>query len=570
MQPQAKVKESLAELIQKVDDLQVALNRSSMNMVAPGLADLAESIRAQLDELTNLAKRAEQGFSTLQGLVEIGQSLNSSLDSQIVLQNVMDTIILLTHAERGFLMLRDNQGGLSTRIARNWIQDSIYENEAQISQTIIRRVMSEGKPVMTTNANEDPRFIHQKSVVAYKLRSILCVPLMIKNVIVGVIYTDHRIQTGVFTTADKDTLMAFANQAAIALENARLYASIHHSLAEVTTLKNLMDSVFSSLTSGVITTDENRKIIFCNPAARQSLGIQPGQNLDRLLSMRSPELSEKLVPYLNIVQKNEENLTGLELRPRSAEKGEMNYRVSVSPLRDPREKKVRGLTIVMEDQTENLRLKAQQRLFERMVSPMVIQQLDPDSIRLGGSRALISVLFADLTGFTTLGETVSPETLVSVVNCYLSAAGEAVLELGGTIDKYLGDSVMAWFNAPIPVEDHAARAIRAAWKIRESLPAIHCQLPVEFRLEFSIGIHTGEAILGMIGSEKRMEYTAVGDCVNIAKRLQENANENQIIISESTFQQVDGLVKTRKLKPLKLHGRKEAIQVYEVLEILGE
>ena len=568
MQSREKVTEILMEITQKVDDLQVALNRSSMNIVAPGLSELAESIRSQLDDLSRQVNHTEQGYSTLQGLVEIGQSLNSSLDSQTVLQNVMDTIIHLTHAERGFLMLRDAKGKLSTRIARNWEQDSINESEEQISRTIINRVMSEGKPVMTTNAKEDPRFIHQESVVAYKLRSILCVPLMVKEVIVGVIYTDHRIQTGVFTTADRETLMAFANQAAIALENARLYASIHHNLAETTALKNLMDSVFTSITSGVVTTDENRKIIFSNPAARKVFGIQPGQNFDQLLSVRMPELSEKLIPYLNMVQKNEENLTGLELRPRSADKGEMDYRVSVSPLRDPREKKVRGLTIIVEDQTENLQLRAKQRLFERMVSPMVIQQLDPDSIRLGGSRALISVLFADLTGFTSLGESVSPETLVSVVNCYLSAAGEAVLDFGGTIDKYLGDSVMAWFNAPIPVEDHAVRAIRTAWKIRESLPAIHCQLPSEFRLEFSIGIHTGDAILGMIGSEKRMEYTAVGDCVNIAKRLQENATENQIIISEDTYRQVDGLVRTKKLKPLRLRGRKEQIQVYEVLDIL--
>jgi class 3 adenylate cyclase len=292
--------------------------------------------------------------------------------------------------------------------------------------------------------------------------------------------------------------------------------------------------------------------------------------LDKHLTSHMPELSRVLVPYMDMVQQKEEVVSGLELRPHLADKGEMDYRFALAPLRDPRHRKVRGLTIVVEDQTENSKLKAQQRLFEKMVSPVVVQQLDPDAIRLGGSRSLISVLFADITGFTHLGETVSPETLVSVVNCYLSAAAEAVLDLGGTIDKFLGDSVMAWFNAPLPVEDHALRAIQAALRIRASLPSIHCQLPEEFHLQFSIGIHTGDAILGMIGSEKRMEYTAVGDSVNIAKRLQEAASIGQIIISEDTYHLVEDRITAAKMEPLTLRGRQEPIQVYEVISVRNE
>ncbi len=567
MPSQINLRQEISSLATQVDELQVSLAHASINMVAPDLANAAEAVRQKVGQLSDQVQQFEQGIETMRGLVEIGQVLNSSLDSQVVLQNVMDTIIQLTHAERGFLMLRDERGELSTRIARNWEQGTIPNNEEQVSRTIVRRVMNDGKPVLTTNAKEDPRFVNQESVIAYNLRSILCVPLKVKDNIVGVIYTDHRIQQSIFTPADRETLMAFADQAAIALENARLYASIQRTLAEVTTLKVLMDSVFTSIASGVITTDENKKIIFCNPAARKVLGVSPGMDLVKFLSKEEPELSSKLVPYLDQVTQNEQIYSGIELRPRSPGKGLVDYRFSLTPLRDPREKKVRGLTIVVEDQTENNQLKAKQRLFERMVAPAVIQHLDPDRIHLGGSKALITVLFADISGFTGLSESVSPETLISILNCYLSKAAESVLETEGTIDKFLGDAVMAWFNAPMPVEDHAFRAIDTAWKIRQSLPDIHCHLPEEFRLQFSIGIHTGEAILGMIGSEKRMEYTAVGDAVNIAKRLQENAGLGQILISEETFQQVENRIVTGRLKPLNLKGRKEAVQVYEVLDI---
>ena len=568
MQSQEMMIQQLTTLARNVDDLQVSLNRASVNILSPVIMERTEIIRQQVDQLSQQISRYELDMSKMRGLVEIGQVLNSSLDTQVVLQNVMDTIIQLTQAERGFLMLRDAQGEFSTRIARNWEQDSVSTNEEHISHSIIRRVMEDGQPVLTTNATEDPRFIHQESVVAYNLRSILCVPLMVKDAIVGVIYTDHRIQTGKFSEADRETLAAFGNQAAIAIENSRLYASISQNLSEVTGLKNLLGSVFNSITSGVITTDERRKVIFCNPAARMVLGIQPGLILDRYLEKHHPELSAKLVPYLDLVQQQEEIISGLELRPQLPDQGEMNYRFALTPLRDSREQKVRGLTIVVEDQTENLKLKARQRLFERMVSPIVIQQLDPDGIRLGGSRALISVLFADISGFTSLGESVSPETLVSVLNCYLSTAAEAVLELEGTIDKFLGDSVMAWFNAPILLGDHALRAVKAAVHIRQSLPSIYCQLSEEFHLKFSIGIHTGEAVLGMIGSEKRMEYTAIGDSVNIAKRIQENAATDQILISEDTYLLVKDQIVANKLEPFTVRGRKEPVQVYEVLALI--
>jgi class 3 adenylate cyclase len=225
------------------------------------------------------------------------------------------------------------------------------------------------------------------------------------------------------------------------------------------------------------------------------------------------------------------------------------------------------MTMVLEDLTETNQLKAHQRMFEKMVSPAVIRQLDKNALHLGGSRATLSVLFADISGFTNLGENVSPEVLLSVVNCYLSAAAEIILDEGGTIDKFLGDSVMAWFNAPLQQPDHALRALRTAWRIREILPQIYSQLETDFHLDFSMGIHTGEAIIGMIGSEKRMEFTAIGDTVNIAKRLQESAQASQIILTAQTAAEVRPHVMLRRLDPLLVRGRRETLEVFELLGI---
>ena len=235
----------------------------------------------------------------LLALTDTIQAINSSLELDEVLCVVMDTIIRLTHAERGFLMLRDDQGELSTVIARDWEQESLNKSELAVSQTVIQRVLASGQPVLTTNAQADPRFGNQNSVISHNLRSILCVPLKVKDALTGVIYADNRIRAGIFTQKEKDVLTIFANHAAIALENARLFESVNESLAKVTELKGLMDNVFASIASGVITADLDHKILMCNQAAadnsqftRSSAGGQnPRRNLYPLVEKtRGPRI----------------------------------------------------------------------------------------------------------------------------------------------------------------------------------------------------------------------------------------------------------------------------------------
>ena len=192
------------------------------------------NLETTLDYLSKKMEAFENEHSNLLALAGIGQVVNSTLELDAVLQIVMDTIIRLSRAERGFLMLRDEQGEMISRIARNWEQESINPNEFAVSRTIIQKVIEAGEPILTTNAQEDPRFGAQESIVAFNLRSILCVPLKVKEDLIGVIYADNRIRSGIFTENERDLLTAFANQAAVAIENARLFSSLKHTLAEVT------------------------------------------------------------------------------------------------------------------------------------------------------------------------------------------------------------------------------------------------------------------------------------------------------------------------------------------------
>lgn len=548
------------------------LTQRYRSSLPPELVAGVTQVYANLNRSGQALRRNLEEHANLVALSDVSQVVNSSLELNEVLRIVMDRIISLTKAERGFLMLRDDQGEMVIRIARNWEQESIDAFESAISGSVVRRVVADGQPVLTTNAQEDPRFLNAQSIILHNLRSILCVPLKARGELTGVIYADNRFHAGTFKEADRNLLLAFANQAAIGLENARLFESVRRTLEEVTGLKNLMSNVFASIASGVITTNLEEQITLCNRSAQMILGeLQAGlqgKSLSEVPPFQDPQVQSKLRQAVHRVHQTGQQLLGVELNPLLPERGEVNLSVNFSPLKDAADE-TQGVAIVMNDLTENRRLEGQRRLFERMVSPAVIHQLNPDQLQLGGTRSAITVLFADVRGFTRFSERLAPEELVLILNKHLALVADAILETEGTIDKFLGDAVMAWYNAPIPQPDHALRAVRSALLVRQKLQQLHASLPVDAQLSFGVGIHYGEAVLGLVGTEKRMEYTAIGDSVNTAKRIQENCLSNQILISASVYHLVQEQIEARPSQPLSVKGKSQPVEVYEALGLKG-
>ncbi len=557
--------EQVSHLGEMVDQVIETLKPHRQALPAGALDNLIQLSR-KIKQVSGKIAQNEAERQDLLALAEISQVVNSSLELNAVLEIVMDTIVRLTGAERGFLMLRDQSGELETRIARNWEQESIHPSEFAVSRTIMDRVVSERQAILTTNAQEDPRFGGRQSVIAYSLRSILCVPMFVKERLTGLIYADNRIREGLFTEAELNLLNAFANQAAIAIENASLFENVRQTLAEVTELKNLMNNVFESIVSGVITADIEEKITLSNQAAQRILGISEseiiGQHLDTLL----PAIGSALSGHVTSARKDNKSIVGQEFRVDLPPRGPVDLRFNISPLRDVNEA-TQGVAIVVDDLTEQKRLEGMRRMFERMVSPSVIGLLDPNNLQLGGQRREITTLFVDIRGFTGFSEGRSPVDLVTILNRYISVSADAILAHQGTIDKFLGDGIMAWFNAPIPQHDHAIRAIWAAIAVRQAVERLHKEMPADQRLSFGAGIDFGEAVLGLVGTENKLEYTAIGDSVNTAKRIQESSQPNQILISPSVLELVGDQVEVRAIEPVYLKGKSEPVQVYEVVDL---
>lgn len=554
--------ENLAQVVERMRS-----SYSDGRDIPEGVLDGLEHLSIRLKFLSNKVKSLDEQRQQWASLASIGNVINSSLELSEVLCVVMDAIVSLTGAERGVLMLRadgPSTGELVPQIARNWEQESIEEADLALSQTIIKRVFEDGQPILTTNAQQDPRFDTQQSIIVHNLRAILCVPLKVKGETTGVIYVDNRIRSGIFTSEKLGLLSAFANQAAVAIDNARMYESVRKSFEEVRELKRLMDNVFASMASGVITTDLGEQITLCNRASERILGVASQEIIGKSLSEVLPSFIDELSEHLPSVRIKEKQRVGLEMTRPCPQRGTVTLSFNLSPLQD-RVDQLQGVAIVFDDLTEKKRLEGQQRLFGRMVPPQVIEQLDPDQLKLGGLRTEITALFADVEGFTSFSETVPPERLMSILNQYLSVAVNAVMDQYGTIDKFMGDAIMAWFNAPVPQPDHTLRATRAALNIQQAVLALHRDLPPEFRLFFRIGIHTGEAVLGLVGTEARVNYTAIGDVVNTAKRIQESAGTGQILISRQAFEKVANQVQVRPLEPLILKGKRQPVEVHELL-----
>ena len=202
------------------------LSRSGNPIVSTALQDITHVSQSLLALEHIVDEQLSLKQSQLGALMNVGQMINSSQGLKRVLEEVMDSLIALMRAERGFLMLREPNGELSVRIARGIDHVNLDEEEFIVSRTVVRRVAESGESVLTTNAQADPRFDGQLSIAAYHLRSILCVPLKLKDDLIGVLYVDNRARTGIFQESDLSLITAFADQAAVAIDNARLFENL--------------------------------------------------------------------------------------------------------------------------------------------------------------------------------------------------------------------------------------------------------------------------------------------------------------------------------------------------------
>jgi adenylate cyclase len=494
---------------------------------------------------------------------------------------VIDSVVEVVGGERGFIMLWDEaRGELDYSIGRNLAADG--RPPPEFSRNIVQSVFRSGQPIRVGDALSDPRFNQFESVVVQSLRSILCAALEVKGKRIGVVYVENRLGAEIFSEDDLQLLCAFAGQAAIALENARLYEQVKSQMAENAMMRTNQENVLRSINSGIVSLDAAGRVLLFNRSAAEIFGVPAERAHQRSLAELLPASLHRPLAALTADRDEVEADAGpdvLQLEARLPHRGRAVLSVRVLPLADASNRRI-GSVLVIDDLTQQRLLEeARQReatekerikaVFGRYLAPWVVDQLmdDPGSANLGGVRREVSVLFADIRGFTGISERHPPEEVVSILNTYLACATEVILGTGGTLDKFLGDGVMAFFNAPLPQEDHVLAAVRAALQMQTRLREL--QGPGGGRIAFGVGINTGEGVVGNIGTPELMNYTIIGDVVNVAARLQGEARAGEVLLSASAYERVAESIEAEELGSMHVKGRAQPVQIYKVLRLAG-
>lgn len=585
--------------------------------------DFAASIGIILETCQSfyVAARNQRGATAL---LRATQTLGQSLDLEATLQIVMEQARILMQADRSTLFLyRKEMGELWTKVASATDITNLMEIRIPANRGIAGYVASTGQALNIPDAYKDPRFDPSTDrKTGYLTRNILCLPVFNSaNELIGVTQLINK-QQGSFTASDEEFMRAFNIQAGIALENARLFENV---LLE----KQYQKDILQSLSDAVISTDMAGRIVTINDAALALLGCPLGETNYKSNKLvwehnLTGRLVWEVVPVENLQMRLEDSLTtgarhyvpeqsltvgiyqlqnsegllacetqyfiltlrdrhnanhfipwNLPLTPQAnvltseqVKILERSINLTVNPLTNP-EGGVRGGLVVLEDISQEKRLKT---TMYRYLTPHVAEQvmaIGEDALMVG-ERKEVTILFSDIRGYTTLTENLGAAEVVSLLNQYFETMVEAVFNHEGTLDKFIGDALMAVFGAPLPLtENHAWRAVQSALDMRHRLEEFNQRriIQAQPQIHIGIGISSGEVVSGNIGSQKRMDYTVIGDGVNLSSRLETVTKEYgcDIILSEFTYQLCSDRIWVRQLDKIRVKGKHQAVNIYELI-----
>lgn len=579
--PTYKTAEVAQDLQQAADILRARLLEEKQRLLPMGISlprntiENLQSIYSDFDKLTQRLSDNQLELLQLRNLAKTTELINSSLDLTNVLEDVMERVVGLVGAERGYVvLLNEETGELEIAVARKLGDDQANKDDLEFSRSIVERVMETQEPITSANAQEDDRFGNQTSIVGYQLRSIICVPLMFHDRVIGAVYCDNRQRAGEFGRRELRLLTGFANHASIAIENARLFEQIKHTLQEITEIKTLLDNILASIASGVVTTDAEEVITIYNQAA-EHIFSQPAANaIGDALNHAIPALHYSIRNGLRQIGLADE-VVSLEADLEIQGRGQVNLNLQLSALRNSANES-QGLALVADDLTEIKRRDATLTAVRRYLPPVMVDNIQEiDRLALGGERHDITIMYIDVRPFDTFEEDISPRNLMEILNTYLTVATEGIHNHAGMIDKYMGSEIMCLFNSqlnPLP-DDHAWHAVQAALRVASDLTTFAKLMQHGFTDKpfYRIGINTGLATLGNVGSSTRREFSAIGDSVNLAKRVEDNAEIGQILISDNTYtacqqQLEEANITVNVYKTLQVKGRTEATTLYEISE----
>jgi len=547
------VKGRIIGVIQSLNKKKGKFNKSDLSLMESMTTQAASTLQnVQYVESMNKSRVQEIEF------LDVVSDVTSEIDLVVMLQKVMNEATKMLNAERSTLFLNDEKKGeLFSRVAQGELTEEIrLPNHMGIAGA----VFTSGETINIPYAYADLRFDTElDKKTSYFTRSILCVPIINKDgKTIGVTEVLNK-HSGTFTSEDESRLKAFTAQVSFALENAKLFDDVQN-------MKNYNKGILESMSNGVVTLDDERKIVTCNAAGLRILQVSSNDIIDKMAEEFFIDNNAWILEKVRRVEKtqNSDIIMDAEMEI-GGEK--LSANLAILPLNSSEGKKL-GSMIMIEDISSEKRMKS---TMSRYMDPGLADKLlEGGEDILGGKSVVATVLFSDMRSFTTITEELGAQGTVSLLNEYFTIMVDCIQREGGMLDKFIGDAIMAAFGMPFPHDDDDDRGVRAAISMISELSTWNQKRLAkgEKPIDMGIGLNTDMVVSGNIGSPKRMDYTMIGDGVNLAARLESACKQYsaRILISENTFKKLRGTYRTREIDLVVVKGKTEPVGVYEVLD----
>ena len=554
-----------------------------------GVSQILNKIDGEFDQddLDMLEAMTEQAAIAIQGNIIVEQieaarkqelefldvvsQVSSELELTPLLQKIITTISTMLDCERATLFINDEKTNeLYTEVGEGLDEKSTIRIPNHLG--ISGAVFTSGKAVNIPHAYADLRFNPSfDKQTGFFTRSILCMPVFSKaGKTIGVSQVLNK-RGGSFNAEDEKRLAAFTSQISMGIENAKLFDDVQSQM-------NYSQSILSSMADAVLTFDEEGVVKTCNPAGLRILKIpHEAAILEQQASSLFGGSNEWLLQKLEAVHENEEFLDA-ELQ---VEGETLSVNITLTPLLGNSEKRsdvdsapkdnIIGAMLMIEDISSEKRMKS---TMSRYMDPELADQLmsagGNDADIMGGKQSVGTVLFSDVRSFTTITEELGAQGTVKLLNDYFTIMVDCITDEGGMLDKFIGDAMMCIFGTPVPHDDDPDRAVRAAIRMMTDLKIFNEKRSTEGKMpiDHGMGINTDSIVSGNIGSPKRMDYTVIGDGVNLAARIESACKQYgaHILISQFTYNAVKATYRTRQVDYVIVKGKTEPVGVYEVLD----
>ncbi len=533
----------------------------AMRTVESGRLEDAELEVVTTDEYADI----NRGFGLMldslrqeQQILEVTQDLAGELLLEVLIARIMTATTQLLNAERASLFVYDEKvDELFTLYA-----DGVESRQIHVptNRGIAGAVFTTGHIENITDPYADERFNKEVDhATGFTTRSILCVPITNKaGARIGVAQALNK-RGGVFSTKDEARLKAFAAQVAVSLENAKLFD-------DVLNMKNYNESILKSTSNGIVTLDVEGQVVTANDAAEAMLGMGRAAMIDRNAGELFTGANAWIADNLAKTQMTGETALAIDTELARGDGGTSTVNLTAMPLIDATEAQI-GSMLVLEDITEEKRVRS---TMSRYMSKEVADQLlTAGELELSGKEQKITVMFSDIRRFTSIAEALGPRESVSLLNEYFTEMVDVIFQHGGILDKYIGDGIMALFGAPLVGPNDADNALAVADGMMHRLAELNARRVGvgQEALDIGIGLSTGPTVIGNIGSIRRMEYTVIGDSVNLASRLEGASKQYKakILLSEMTVRDLKREATLRELDLIRVKGKDRPVAVYESL-----